>query len=285
MGSFTLFSNRSIMLDKNLKIAVIEYDIVWGDKEANLSIVGNAMSAMPTDTDIVVLPEMFSTGFITGSYEEAKELAERNTQDTIHALHRLAASHNVAIAGSFLAHTASQLYNRAFFIEPNGDDTFYDKRHLFRMGGESDIYSRGVTFAHVVRFRGWNIKIAVCYDLRFPVWCRNRFDGKDAYDLLVVVANWPKARHHPWNILLASRAIENESYVCGANRSGVDPNGVDYASSSSALYNFKGKACIPQSIPIEKGNVLYYRLERGELERFRTKFPAWMDADPFTLSL
>lgn len=269
---------------KSLNIAIIEYDIAWADKMANFNIVGEAMAKMPQDTDLVILPEMFSTGFITESREKAASLAERNTQSTINWLQEVTAAHNVAITGSFLAHTASQLYNRAFFIEPNGDDTFYDKRHLFRMGGETEIYNRGVTFAPVVRFRGWNIKLVVCYDLRFPAWCRNNFN-KNAYDLLAVVANWPRARQHPWHTLLAARAIENLSYVCGANRSGIDPYKVDYSSGSSALYDFKGMPCSTKPIAFGGGNVYSYALDRQALDNFREKFPAWMDADLTSLSL
>lgn len=268
----------------SLNIAIIEYDVAWADKRANLDIVGNALARLPHEIDLVVLPEMFSTGFITESREVAASLAERNTQDTINWLHDAAAAHSVAIAGSFLAHTASQLYNRAFFIEPGGDDTFYDKRHLFGMGGEDGIYNRGVTFAPTVRFRGWNIKLVVCYDLRFPAWCRNNF-VKDTYDLLAVVANWPHARQHPWHTLLAARAIENLSYVCGVNRSGIDPHGVDYSAGSSAMYDYKGLRCDPQAMAIGGGNVYMYILDRQALSRFREKFPAWKDADNAKLVL
>lgn len=273
------------MINNNLNIAAIEFDIAWGDKDTNLHTVSNAISKLPHGIDLVILPEMFSTGFITESRQCASELAERNTQDTISALKELATCHNLAISGSFLAHTASQLYNRAFFLEPNGDETFYDKRHLFRMGGECDIYSGGKTFAPEIRYRGWNIKIVVCYDLRFPAWCRNHFEKNAPYDLMLVVANWPKARLHPWKTLLSARAIENLSYVCGINRSGIDPNGIDYASGSSGLYDFKGLTCTPQSIPISNGNILIYSLDHQALDHFRQKFPAWKDADQFSLKI
>ncbi len=273
-------------MNNNLNVAIIEYDIAWGDKEANLAIVSDAMAQMPHETDVVVLPEMFSTGFVTENKDGiATSLAERNTQNSIRQLHALAAAHSVAITGSFLANTASQLYNRAFFIEPNGEEVFYDKRHLFRMGSETDIYSCGVTFAPVVRFRGWDIKIIVCYDLRFPAWCRNRFDKNRSYDLLVTVANWPKVRHHTWNTLLMARAMENLSYVCGANRCGVDLQGIDYASGSSALYDFKGQPCAVKTTRLEKGCILSYTLDYSALKHFREKFPVWKDFDNFELKL
>ncbi len=274
-----------IMINNELNVATLEYNIAWGDKNANLNIVTDAVSRLPHGIDLVVLPEMFSTGFITDNHQNAANLAERNTQNTISVLKKLAATHNFAIAGSFIAHTASQLYNRAFFIEPNGEETFYDKRHLFRMGGECEIYSSGKTFSPEIRYRGWNIKIIVCYDLRFPAWCRNNFERNSPYDLMLVIANWPKARLHPWKTLLAARAIENLSYVCGINRSGIDPNGIDYASGSSTLYDFKGLTCTPQTIPISDGNIFIYSLSHQPLNHFRQKFPAWKDTDPFTLKI
>lgn len=283
--AFHAFYNYTIMINNNLNIAAIEYDIAWGDKKANLSIVADAISRLPHGIDLVVLPEMFSTGFITESRQRATELAERNTQETMETLKKLSSTHNIAIAGSFLAHTASQLYNRAFFIEPGNDETFYDKRHLFRMGGESVIYTGGKTMPPQVRFRGWNIKIAICYDLRFPAWCRNRFERDKPYDLLLVTANWPKARLHPWKTLLSARAIENLSYVCGVNRSGTDPQGIDYGAGSSGLYDFKGLACTPQAITVDGGKILLFTLDRQSLDHFRQKFPAWKDADQFTITI
>ena len=271
------------MLDKNLNISLFEYDIAWCDKQKNLNNVQKALEAMPHGVDLVILPEMFTTGFIVDK-ETAAKLAERNTQDTINTIQQFANKHNVAICGSFLANTASQLYNRAFFIEPNGDETFYDKHHLFRMGGEREIYNPGVTLPPTIRFRGWNIKIIVCYDLRFPVWCRNKYDKNESYDLLITIANWPKVRVHPWHTLLAARAIENECYVCGANRSGIDPNGIDYAS-SSVIYDYKGIECQTQEIKIPLGKIITHSLNRDALCQFKEKFPAWKDADNFTVSI
>lgn len=210
--------------------------------------------------------------------------AERNTQDTINTIKQLASQHNVAIAGSFLARTASQLYNRAFFIEPNSDETFYDKRHIFGIGGE-DVYNAGKTEAPMLRYRGWNIKVIVCYDLRFPAWCRNNYRNNSPYDLMLVISSWPKARVHPWKTLLAARAIENISYVCGANRSGITPGGIDFASGLSALYDSKGGLCEPQTTPLASGNIYSYTLDKAALEHFRQKFPAWQDADTFILQM
>ena len=265
------------MLPRNLNVTLIESDTVWGDKQANLDWLAQQFSNLPAGTDLVVLPEMFSTGFITDDRERASQLAERNTGDTMNLLHGFANERHVAICGSFLANTATQLYNRAFFIEPNGDDTFYDKRHLFAFGGENKIYHASRQTAPIIRFRGINIKLIVCYDLRFPVFCRN---VRNNYDLLVVVANWPKARRHAWETLLMARALENECYVCGVNRCGISPDGVDYDLGSSVMVDFKGRVIARR----EAGSPFACATVSPEqLSRFREKFPAWRDADTFTL--
>lgn len=266
------------MLARNIRIALIEDNISWADKEANLNQLKRNLQNIPDGTDIVVLPEMFSTGVITSSKDDALALAERNTGDTMHLLSELAQQHQVAIAGSFLASTANRIYNRAFFIEPSGDETFYDKRHLFALGGEDKIYSQGLFASPIIRFRGLNIKIIICYDLRFPVFCRNT---NNQYDLLIAVANWPKARQNAWQQLLIARAIENQAYVCGVNRTGTDPQGIDYGQESSLIIDFKGKIVAQRST----SPIIASDLSPALLSQFREKFPAWRDADPFTISI
>ncbi len=265
-----------MMFSRNLRVALIEDSITWADKEANLEQLRRNMQNIPEDTDLVVLPELFSTGFMVDDREAASNLAERNIDGTMNELHRLATEHNLAIAGSFLAHTAGQLYNRAFFIEANGDETFYDKRHLFAFAGEDKVYKQGFKQAPIVRYRGFSIKLIICYDLRFPVFCRNVNNG---YDILLVVANWPKARENAWRQLLIARAIENEAYVLGANRCGEDPNGIAYSEGSSCILDFKGK------LITERGTspIIAADLSLPALARFREKFPAWQDADEFTM--
>ena len=261
---------------RNLNIVLIEDQIEWGDKEANLSRLKQHMANIPLGTDLVILPELFTTGFITDDRDLASSLAERNTGDTIRLLKNLAEQYQVAITGSFLASTAAQLYNRAFFIEPNGEETFYDKRHLFTFGGEDKVFNAGKTKAPIIRYRGFNIKLIVCYDLRFPVFCRNE---RNSYDVLIVVANWPLARQNAWKQLLIARALENECYVCGVNRSGVDNSGLDYSQGSSLVIDFKGKT-IAQRVT---GPLISAELSPADLARFREKFPAWRDADEFQL--
>lgn len=251
-------------------------EIAWDDKEKNFSILEDAMKRMHPETDLLILPETFSTGFPAGCDKEyVRTLAERNTQESIDQLKRLAHEHNVSIAGSFIANSGGSLYNRAFFIEPSGDETFADKRHLFTMAGEDKVFSRGHGRMSV-RYRGWNIAMIVCYDIRFPVWCRNR--GNE-YDLLIAVANWPEVRVDAWNKLLYARAIENEAYVCGVDCQGTDPHGFKYDGSSMAL-DFKGKDITVRGC---ESGLLYATLSMDKLQAFREKFPAWKDADNFSL--
>jgi omega-amidase len=264
------------MFSRNLRVSLIEDNIVWGDKEANLKQLKRNIQNVPDDTDLVVIPELFSTGFINDSRENAMQLAERNTENTIHFIQQIADEYNIAITGSFLAHTAGQIFNRAFFIEPNDEETFYDKKHLFSIGGEDKIYTRGFNNSPIIRFRGFNVKLIVCYDLRFPVFCRNE---KNSYDILVVVANWPKSREYAWKHLLIARALENECYVCGVNRCGTDNEGIEYSEGSSYIINFKGKI-LAQRV---NSPVIAADLSPAELASFREKFPAWRDADKFTL--
>ncbi|MDY2829648.1 MAG: nitrilase-related carbon-nitrogen hydrolase [Sodaliphilus sp.] len=265
------------MFSRDMRISLIEDSIAFGDKKVNLSKLKENLLQVPDDTDVVVLPELFSTGF-TSDKDAALELAEKNTGDAMSFIHSLANSCNVAFCGSFLARTAGQIYNRGFFIEPNGEEVFYDKKHLFSIGHENSVINAGFTEAPVVRFRGLNIKLTVCYDLRFPVFCRNR---DNAYDVLVCVANWPKARLNAWRTLLAARAIENEAYVVGLNRSGIDNFNVDYGSGSSAVFDFRGEVIAQRG----KSPVITAKLSPSALQGFRKSFPAWKDADEFTLSV
>lgn len=261
--------------DKDLKVALFPQEIVWNDKKHNLDTLTDVISRVHPETDLLILPETFSTGFPIAGKEEIRALAERNTGETIDLLKRLSSKYNVAIAGSFVADSGGSLYNRAFFIEPSGEETFADKKHLFTMAGEDKSFSRGFDRLSV-RFRGWNIAMVVCYDIRFPVWCRNR---ANEYDLLIAVANWPEVRVDAWNKLIMARAIENEAYVCAVDCKGTDNHGFIY-DGSSHIIDFKGK-----SIAVEgpTDGLLYGLLSKGKLDAFRTKFPAWQDADSFQL--
>lgn len=265
------------MLERNFNIALIEDDIVWADKAANLEQLERNLDKLPQGIDLVVLPELFTTGFITDNDTDASQLAERNSGETVRLLHKLSSERQVAFCGSFMASTAGQLYNRAFFIEPNGDDTFYDKKHLFTYGNEDKVYHHGHTLSPIIRYRGMNIKLVVCYDLRFPVFCRN---VNNNYDILIVVANWPVSRQSVWRTLLTARAIENECYVCGVNRSGTDGYGTEYGQGSSFIIDYKGKVIVKRDGDFP---IIAESLSPAALRQFREKFPAWRDADLFEL--
>lgn len=264
------------MKSSDLKVCLFPMEIDWCDKESNLNRLRDAIKHIHPQTDLLILPETFSTGFpLTDDKEEVRELAERNTGATIDFIKELAGKYKLAIAGSFIADSGGSIYNRAFFIEPSGDEIFADKHHLFPMAGEDKVFSRGYDRLKI-RYRGWNLAMIVCYDVRFPVWCRN---VSNEYDALIVVANWPKVRINAWNSLLPARALENLSYVCAVNCKGTDTKGYEY-DGSSAVYDFKGKNI---SVSMPENDMIYATLQRGRLEDFRAKFPAWQDADPFKL--
>lgn len=264
------------MISQDLHVCLLPLKITWGDKMANLSRLEDTLKRVHPQTDVVVLPETFSTGFpVDKDKELVRELAERNSGETVSRLQELASRYNVAIAGSFIADTGGSLYNRGFFIEPGGESTFEDKHHLFHMAGEDKVFSHGYE-RMLIRYRGWNIAMVECYDIRFPVWCRN---VDNEYDVLFVVANWPEVRIDAWNKLLPARAIENQAYVCGVNCTGIDDKGFVYPESSGTL-DFKGRDI---SVLQESTGLIYATLMRDKLDAFRVKFAAWRDADPFKL--
>lgn len=261
---------------KDLKVCLYPQEIVWNDKEQNFANLEEALNRMHPATDLMIIPETFSTGCPYGDKESVRELAERNSGKTIERLKDLARRYHVAIAGSYLADTGGLLANRAFFIEPNGEEYFGDKRHLFSMAGEDKLLSPGHKRMKL-RYRGWEIAMVVCYDVRFPVWCRN---VGNEYDLLIAVANWPKARIEAWKKLLMARAIENEAYVCGVDCKGKDVKDIEYDGTSMAI-DFKGND-ISVADP-EGSELIYATLSLDKLNAFREKFPAYRDADSFKI--
>ncbi len=256
-----------------MKVTAIPLDIVWSDKSENMFAVANGLSKIDKDVDIVVLPELFSTGFIPDR-QIMSSAAETNNGPTMEALRCWATLYNVAICGSFLARDGSQFYNRAFFIEPSGDVTFYDKAHLFGMSNESSLLSVGHLPIPVVRYRGWNISFIVCYDLRFPAWCRN-MDCK--YDLMLIPANWPTTRQYAWSHLLIARAIENQAYYVGCNRTGSDDYG-EYSNEMTFAVDYVGK-----DISKRENGMVTVMLDKDKMESYREKFPVWRDNDHFSL--
>lgn len=266
------------MTPKALNVALFPQELKWGDKAENIATLIDIAAKVHPETDLLVLPETFSTGFPTGlSKEEVREFAERNSGKTIETIKALARKYGFAIAGSFIADTGGLLCNRAFFVEPNGEETFADKRHLFTMAGEHNIFSPGDKRL-AVRYRGWNIAMVVCYDIRFPVWCRNR---QNQYDALIAVANWPTTRVSAWNQLLTARAIENEAYILAVDCKGTDSSGFEYDGSSSII-DFKGKSI---GTTDHETGLIYASLDYDKLASFRSKFPAWQDADSFSIDV
>ncbi|WP_195334507.1 amidohydrolase [Bacteroides salyersiae] len=256
----------------SLKISIVQTDIAWENKQENLRMLREKLHALRGTTEIVVLPEMFSTGFTMKS----RELAEPVSGITVRILKELAADFQLALCGSFICSERSNYYNRAFFITPKGEEFYYDKRHLFRMGNEAEHFSAGNNKL-IISYRGWNICLLVCYDLRFPVWSRN---VNNEYDLLIYMASWPQARRLAWDTLLCARALENMCYVCGVNRIGVDGNKLIY-NGGSVVFSAKGE--VLASVPDGEEGIETVSLSLISLQQLRDKFPVWKDADAFRL--
>lgn len=251
---------------------MIQSHITWEDRDENLGYYGELLRRVSGRTDIAVLPETFTTGFSM----DVERLADTMDGPTVGAVKGWAKKYRMAVAGSFIVKDGDKYFNRAFFITPEGEEHYCDKRHLFRMAGE-DVHFAAGDKRPVVPYKGWNICLQVCYDLRFPVWSRNR--GNE-YDLLIYVANWPETRKRAWKTLLAARAIENMAYVCGVNRVGIDGKGFVYRG-DSMVFSPKGKKLADAGKREEITRTC--TLSRADLDELRQKFPAWKDADAFSL--
>ena len=261
----------------DLKITLLQSDIHWEDIGANLAMFEEKIWRVGDTSDVIVLPEMFTTGFTMN----APRLAELMNMRTTKWMRQMADQTGALILGSFIVNVHGRFYNRLLWMEPGGNHKTYDKRHLFRMANEQKTYSAGESLL-IGTWKGWRICPLICYDLRFPVWSRNRFDitTRDlSYDVLVYVANWPTARADAWNLLLKARAIENLSYVVGVNRVGIDGNGIEYNGDSSFI-GPKGEV-IFHTEGVETIKTL--ELNANSLQAFRDKFAAYLDADDFTI--
>ncbi|MGM9510575.1 amidohydrolase [Larkinella sp. GY13] len=254
-----------------LHLTLLQTSLHWENPTANRAMLEEKIFALPEKTDLIVLPEMFTTGFSMN----AKALAEPMNLTTFRWLKQMAAQTDAVVTGSYIVQEQGLFYNRLIWMEPDGSFDVYDKRHLFRMAGEELTYAGG-TKRLVKSWRGWNICPLICYDLRFPVWSRNA--GLE-YDLLIYVANWPAARSTAWNALLQARAIENLAYVAGVNRVGEDGNGHAYAGDSS-LIDPKGEVLFRQN---QTETVFQTTLSLDELSAYRERFPANRDADDFRI--
>ena len=250
-----------------MRVQLIETHLIWENVQANLEHFSNLLSQYASDEkDIFILPEMFSTGFTMNTGVAEKRI--EGEFPSVTWMKKQAAQLNAAVVGSVAVSEDDGSYNRLFFVRPNGEVSQYNKRHLFSFAGEHEVYRAGQEQC-LVSWRGWNILLNICYDLRFPIWTRNEIINRSPkYDLLIYVANWPSVRAEVWKTLLRARAIENVSYVIGVNRIGEDGNGHMY-NGDSAIINFRGESV--ETLSLE------------ELQTFRAKFPALEDADSFTL--
>lgn len=259
-----------------LKVAIIQSRIIWQDKQANYDWFASRIQSIIGQVDLIVLPEMFNTGFSM----QAAELAEPMEHTGMQWMHRMASMKSCAVTGSLIIEENGNYYNRLIWMLPDGNYEYYDKRHLFRMAEEHEHFCPG-KIRLVINYKSWKICPLICYDLRFPVWSRNRFQNNTYdYDLLIYVANWPERRSLAWQSLLPARAIENLSYVIGVNRIGVDGNQVSY-SGDSAVFNYLGEKISRTERYGDRVEVL--ELDKAALLQYRSNFPTGLDADDFTL--
>ncbi len=256
-----------------LKIALIQTDLYWENPTANMSMLEEKIATITEPLDLIVLPEMFTTGFTMNP----ATIAEPMNLTTFKWMRQMAAQTGAVVTGSYVVKEGQNYYNRLLWMQPDGEYDSYDKRHLFRMAKEHESYTAG-TRQIIKELKGWRICPLICYDLRFPVWSRN---VDLAYDVLLYVANWPAVRRQVWNTLLQARAIENLSYVVGVNRVGEDANGMTH-SGDSALIDFKGEVIFRKT---DEEGIFVYSLQKEPLTTFRKRFPAHLDADEFVIKV
>ena len=255
-----------------MNISLIQSDIFWADIQSNLRKTEKDLASLSGKTDLAVLPEMFTTGFCT----DQLDLAETMEGETVQKLKSWAVHYKMAITGSFIAREDDKIFNRAFFVFPDGKKRTADKRHLFSVGGEHRYFSAG-NERLIVNYCGMNVCVLVCYDVRFPVWSRNR---NNEYDLLIYTASFPHVRMDAWDALLKARAIENQAFVCGVNRVGVDGENIRY-SGHSVLLDYKGKTLL--DFQEYEAGIKTAEISTSELEKFRKKYAFWKDADDFEI--
>ncbi|MGB2085958.1 MAG: amidohydrolase [Flavobacteriaceae bacterium] len=257
-------------MNKPLTLTALQSDLVWEDKTKNLAAFERALTTL-LPTDLVILPEMFTTGFTMA----AQKFAESMDGTTVQWMQHWAKKLDAAVAGSTIITDNGTTYNRFLFVSPEGSVQFYDKRHTFTLAGEHKAYTQGQNDGLIV-YKGWKICLRVCYDLRFPVWGRNTSD----YDLLLYTANWPHKRISAWDTLLKARAIENMSYCVGVNRIGTDGSNLEYPG-HTAVYDFMGKT-IGQTTPNKAGHCQVI-LTKEDQELARKKLNFLNDRDHFTI--
>ncbi len=254
-----------------LNVTYIQSDLYWENPTANLAMFEEKIRQINQPTDLIVLPEMFNTGFTMNT----QTLGEVMNLQTFKWMKMMAAQTKAVVTGSFIVKEHNQAYNRLIWMQPDGQFDHYDKKHLFRMGKEHEAFEAG-THKIIKEIKGWKICPLICYDLRFPVWSRNL--GLQ-YDLLIYTANWPAPRSHHWNTLLLARAIENQSYVLGLNRIGTDGRNLAYLG-DSAMIDFQGQYL---HLSQNQAETISQTLDKQALDDYRNRFPAYLDADDFRL--
>jgi len=271
-----------------LTITLVQTNLHWEDKAANLQMLEKKINSIKEKTEVVVLPEMFSTGFSM----KPELLGETMNGETVQWMKRIAAKKKIILAGSIIIAGAGQTetvrpyYNRLIWMLPSGEYGVYDKRHCFAFAGEDEHYTAG-TKRLIASVKGWKINLLICYDLRFPVWARQHSprlrekgpESKAEYEILIYVANWPERRIHAWKTLLQARAIENQCYVVGVNRVGEDGNGIHY-SGESMIVDPMGEVLYCKK---EEEDIFTITLDKNHLEAARSKFPFLKDADGFNI--
>ncbi len=265
---------------KNLFITTIQSELYWENKSENLEMFSNKIRGENGRMEVVVLPEMFSTGFSM----RPRELAEKMDGPTVTWMKNIAAEKKIVLTGSIIIEENGNYYNRMLWVLPNGEIGFYDKRHLFAYAGEDQFYTAG-TKRLIASVKGWKINLQICYDLRFPVWARQSLPlveeekNTPEYDLLIYVANWPEKRNVAWKTLLRARAIENQSYVVGVNRTGHDGNNI-FHSGDSMIIDPMGTIVYDGE---SREEVATTELLASTLSATREKLPFLKDADPFMM--
>ena len=256
---------------QNLKIAMLQADLVWQNAAENLKNFSEKINEIKEQVDLIILPEMFTTGFSM----QPQKIGDTMHGETVKWMRKIASEKDTAIAGSVIIYENNNFYNRFLFVHPSGEINFYDKRHLFTLAGEDKVYVAGKEKI-IVEYKGWKICPLICYDLRFPVWARN----VEEYDLLIYVANWPKTRIAAWDTLLKARAIENMCYAIGVNRIGFDDNNYEY-NGHSAAYDCLGEQVAETQE--NKEETVVFTLDKNHISKIRNKLGFLNDRDDFEI--
>jgi len=270
-----------------LTITTLQTNLIWENKNANLQLLSKKINSLQEKTEIVVLPEMFTTGFSM----QPKLFAETMEGETVQWMKEVSSANKIVLTGSLIIEEEGKYYNRLIWMLPNGEYGYYDKRHLFGFAEEDKHYTAG-SKRLIASVKGWKINLQICYDLRFPVWARNRItpieksigeeihsadDIRPEFDVLIYVANWPERRSHAWKTLLCARAIENQCYVIGVNRVGMDGNNISH-SGNSLVIDPLGEVLYHM---VDEEDIFTITLQKEWLIEVRNKFPFWKDADDF----